>query len=806
MALLGILHDAKRFMRRFNLVIEAAPLQVYSSALIHSPERSVIRQHFKGEIPKWIKRAPEVKAEWDPLLQTLHDTLRPEDLALSPDGKRVASSNLCIWDTENGTLLREFAPLGAGYRVAFSPDGQFVMSISHPGHVRVWNLASGLLIQEVASSLEKTQKTHLAPLHLFSADRRIAVIASYTLKFEVIDIRNGTSLRIIEGPKDDLLHMALSNDGVLLASGSADGCVRLWDVRTGILQHEFAGHLDAIGRVVFSPDDKLLASVSNDKTVKVWDLDKGEQLAELSGEFLDLAFLNSAILMCSQPDHSNIQLWDVISNEQATLHGPRCQGLRLSPDGTLLTSVQFRRVNAFISQGQTVAVWSLVTGKLVHQLEGHSDYIYNAIFSSNNKLLASASRDGTIRLWDLSAQASSERLDGHTESVRSIIVSPDLRVAASRAELGRIRLWDVETGSLRQTFDGGPMADPFFSPDGSSFFVPLGNEVQVWSIATGELTRCVNCYSRQVIYSAFSPDGSLLALKYANEALCLAKDRTLGGTVDAGNDFGVDADELRLFGCGEPHFISSTIMPPAVGIWNSATGALLQVAKGASEDHGCLAFSPNGRFLAFGPHHTSVERIWNGGWIAIWDVPNGELSVLGDFVQDVIAVSWSLDGNALASIIVDDTSESQIQIWDMTTRSLTTSIKPQSWPHLTAFSPDGQLLLSASHDGTYQLWEARTGTMIGQRESLWGAQRLKFSEDANMIDTGLNRLELASFYPGWVPTDSTEFFLTGNWVRQGQLALLLPNDDPPTCAATADGVLIMGHESGRVTFLLLGEE
>jgi WD40 repeat protein len=178
----------------------------------------------------------------------------------------------------------------------------------------------------------------------------------------------------------------------------------------------------------------------------------------------------------------------------------------------------------------------------------------------------------------------------------------------------------------------------------------------------------------------------------------------------------------------------------------------------------------------------------------------------------VIAISWSSDGNALASIIVDDTSESQIQIWDMTTGSLNTSIKPETWPHLTAFSPDGQLLLSAqlllpsSRGGTYQLWEARTGTMIGQRESLWGAQRLQFSEDANMIDTGLNRLELASFYPGWVPTDSTEFFLTGNWVRQGQLALLLPNDDPPTCAATADGVLIMGHESGRVTFLELGEE
>jgi hypothetical protein len=120
-------------MRKFKSVIETAPLQVYTTALIYSPKESLIRQQFHSEVPDWIKRRPEVQSHWDSLLQTLCDSSRAKDLALSMDGKLVGFSTGCVWDTETGNLLRTFDPLGEGYRAAFSLDAQIFMSISISG-------------------------------------------------------------------------------------------------------------------------------------------------------------------------------------------------------------------------------------------------------------------------------------------------------------------------------------------------------------------------------------------------------------------------------------------------------------------------------------------------------------------------------------------------------------------------------------------------------------------------------------------------------------------------------------------------
>ena len=77
--------------------------------------------------------------------------------------------------------------------------------------------------------------------------------------------------------------MSFSPDGKILASGSWDKTLHLYDAQTGELQKTFTGHADWVLSVVFSPDGKMLASGSQDQTVRVWDVETGELRNTLKG-------------------------------------------------------------------------------------------------------------------------------------------------------------------------------------------------------------------------------------------------------------------------------------------------------------------------------------------------------------------------------------------------------------------------------------------------------------------------------------------------------------------------------------------
>jgi len=408
------------------------------------------------------------------------------------------------------------------------------------------------------------------------------------------------------------------------------------------------------------------------------------------------------------------------------------EAVAFSPDGTVLASG---------CDDETVKLWDVATGDILRTLTGHSDWVRSVAFSPDGALLASASDDETVNLWDVATGDVLRTLTGHSDWVRSVAFSPDGTLLASASDDGSVKLWNVGTGQSVRSFDGheGAVYSVAFSPDG--VLLASGSAdgtVKLWNVVAGEETRALLGHTGAVRAVAFSPDGHLLASGSEDETVNVWEVatgeilRTSGersGTVRS-LAFSPDGSMLA-FAVSMSGGIAPTAM--TLSLWDLDGEEEPQPLSDLMDSALCIAFSPDGALMAVGPD----ENPWVEAIITLWDVDAREtLRTFGGpgHRGGVHSVSFDRNGDLLASASADGT----IGVWDVATGKVLRTLTGHSdWVRSVAFSPDGGLLASASDDATLRLWDPRTGelvrTMTGHTD--W-VHSVAFSPDGTLVASG----------------------------------------------------------------------
>ncbi|GAP84539.1 putative NACHT and WD40 domain protein [Rosellinia necatrix] len=475
--------DAYLFFSRNISIIQQAPLQTYSSALIFSPTISLVRKQY------WEERKPLV------------------------DRKRGFRDRWIHHQTLEGHTRGAMA-------VTFSPDSRILVSASWGNEVLLYDAMTGAHRQ----TLNVQECSGISSLAISPSGETLAIgVASEKDHIQLWDMATGVCRLTFSGDTRDVNALAFSPNGNILASASEDYSLRLWHLgNDSICYQTLEGHTGWVETIAFAPNGTLVSG-SRDGTIGLWDTATGvrtQTIEPQEGPIFTVAVSPDGHTIASGDSRGALSLWKVADGaliiQSLGGYQERVDSAVFSPDGKKLASAG--------SQG-TVQLWDLTSTTLsCKTFGGHTDVVRAVAFSSNGKMLASASLDETVRLWDVTALSTSSEVP--KEQTMAVAISPSGEILASLSECGLLRLWDLATIQPDSKPVEECVIDPSlqnmdrklyfphdctFSPNGRMFAIAWTTGVQVWDLTTTPKTSSM-VLSGETVALKFSPDSKFLAV------------------------------------------------------------------------------------------------------------------------------------------------------------------------------------------------------------------------------------------------------------------------------------------------------
>lgn len=282
----------------------------------------------------------------------------------------------------------------------------------------------------------------------------------------VYDTVTGNRLKKLDGHEGGV--WALQYRGNTLVSGATDRTVRVWDIEKGICTHVFRGHTSTVrclqivmpvnvnkdphGVPKYEPEFPVIVTGSRDSTLLVWRLPDPELNGHMS------ATDNGWLLH--------------------TLSGHTQSVRALAAEGSTLVSGSY---------DCTVRVWNIVTGTLVHRLQGHAQKVYSVVLDKERNQCMSGSMDSYVRIWSLEDGSCLHVLEGHAALVGLLGLNANHLVSA--AADCTVRIWDPARGVCLRVLAAHSAAITCFQHDGSKVISGSDGNLKMWDFNTGKFVR-----------------------------------------------------------------------------------------------------------------------------------------------------------------------------------------------------------------------------------------------------------------------------------------------------------------------------
>lgn len=386
----------------------------------------------------------------------------------------AGADGIIVWDVVTGERINRFTNIHGDHilDMDISADDSLIFSGGFDGTVRLWELATGNIVQ----SMDAGQITGAR----FFPDETQAVTTDQNGNLIIWDLANGVAIRTIEHEEAPLRGgVVVTADGTQVVSADDNGNVMVWDVNSDSAQPVlfFRGHDARVPSLDISPLGGEVVTVSFDSTAIIWDLlGRGVEIRRFDG--------NSAVVY------------------QSTI----------SADSTLTASGS--------SDGR-ILIWDTDSGEILHDIQQNSlEAVYSVDFNADGSRLISSSEDGSVTLWDTATGEALQTFSDLQVPVRTVTFSPDgnfiagaggqVQITDTRLPDNRIILWDLE-GQVVQTFEGHQAAvrAVAFTPNGNQLLSGSDDtQIILWDIVTGEQIRTFDGHTDAVWSISFNADGS----------------------------------------------------------------------------------------------------------------------------------------------------------------------------------------------------------------------------------------------------------------------------------------------------------
>ena len=710
------------------------------------------------------------------------------DARFSTDSRSIVvcdNNVVSLWSAATGEQLAELRGHEDNVTAAaFSPDANYVVSVSDDQTARVWHTTSREERSYFTAKLDRA--TH--PIVNFSPDGTQLLVASRSkyqtavldlttkrLRFllpgrvapadssgtrlltvednrlAVSDLRTGSEINAFAVDVDTFESNArLSADGRHVLTPLRDGRTCLWDVDSGS-QMTLGGPTDSVRAVAFRPDGDKVATGDTSGLVCVWNTRTGEKLRDLRVEGVVLALRYS-----SDGDH----LLVVTSDGRGYVWRPDDRGQVVQIGGGSITHAAFsfdgQHVITYAWSEHAVQCWDTVTGDQIARLavalrRAESLHVHpfkpEVLIASQDDGLAvwNFVENGCRQISEIPTSAAVFSADGKQiiAALASQSNGPNRLSADKASEFVRpvFQVRSADTGELIAEVDNsvGSVCELQVVPQPAAVIVGVEcYGISLQSVATRRELRWFGGHAASLSFAAFTPDGTKVVTCSLDQRAAIWNART-GERLHWLNGHGAAIHSAAISSDGR--WLATGDADGCVVISDLTTG---KPAPNQPEGQAGLVtfieFSPDGQRLLIGS---------NNGSLHIWDSKK-TISVTRNDKATIAWAELSNDGrlltmpgaimsrrahaNGIASSYADTSTR---QSWSIEVSQLaggkTVTLRHQQPPKMARFSPLGDRIVTVATDGTSSLWDAYSGELLHSLGR--SVSYAEFSPDGNHLMT-----------------------------------------------------------------------